>query len=989
MKYLLSAVLLLICAIAEATTPLSIPPIVISTGHQNDRLVTAGYLDVQAIYGADPTGNNDSTSAIQSAMNDAITYSMVAYVPSGTYKISNTLNGVQDCNNTNNYNFGAISQYGMHRAPSLVGPASGARPTIFLADNSAGFGNPASPKPLVFFINTTANPVKKTSCGGQYQNDVVGAFDILFHAVIRDINFTTGNNPGAIGIRYFSAQYSYMQNVSVNATGGLVGIEGSPATEVWTNIDVNGGRYGVVVDYGACGTASFAGLTLENQTTAGFSSNPLTTGPKAACGGLTISGFNFQESGVPAISLGQPSTHGATLDLIDGSITISSGTAPAISNPSGVGVYMNNVFAKAPSGSSLITNNAPPAGVTVISPTASGGWDHFQEYAHNDSGTYDRSFAGGVPINGYTVISDVETKNDFNSTQFVSNGAAPPSDLVTRNVPGQMPWILDPNGILDPNVKWVTDYGADTTGKSDSTTAIRAAIIASLNNGDEVFLPRGVYNITGTLTLNPNTKLFGTPGHYSSLNGSAWVTNSTFQPFIQSANTVSGTALLSDIGITLPTNDSAVKTHCQTLSGCTLFPAGFTYNAMDNTYLSAVKWEVGRKSIVNQLGIGMQFDNTPNLPSAARKFVQLDSNGGGRWFGLQIQIDGPKGDPVTNSDLRALLASGTAEPTTLYGSNPEHLGGTTFYEFSAASNIRVLGIKTEDGGNNTLLQLDNGASNILITGINGDYNAGVLTVSGASDVSLANAAYYGDPGRDNQISTASTIIDSTAHYSINNAYTLFKLGNFNDSVFALSSADTQAPSVPTHVQAASPSSGSVTVTFTASTDNVGVTGYNIYRNGSIVGTSASTSYSDTGLADGTYSYTVSAYDAAGNTSVQSTPPASITLPLQSGVNMIVSPSTASSGQTVSFTATLGITQTVPSTQVIFWVKNSAGTLITRTGTPNISFTAGVTKQVPASLTIPATMTAGTYSVTTSVYSNDGQSTYTELTPYPSGTLTIQ
>jgi hypothetical protein len=983
MKYLLSAVLLLlICAIAEATTPLSIPPTVTSTGHQNDRLVTAGYLDI-TIYGADPTGNNDSTSAIQSAINDAITYSMVAYVPAGNYKVSNTLNGVQDCNNTNNYNFGSISQYGMHKAPSLVGPASGARPTIFLADNSAGFSNAASPKPLVFFINTTANPVNGSSCNSQYQNAVVGAFDILFHAVIRDINFKTGSNPGAIGIRYFSAQYSYMQNVSVNATGGLVGIEGSPATEVWTNIDVNGGQYGVVVDEAACGTASFAGLTLENQTTAGFSSNPLTNnGVKAACGGLTISGFNFQESGVPAVSLGQPSIHGATLDLIDGSITISSGTAPAISNPSGIGVYINNVYAKAPSGSSLITNNAPPAGVTVISPTASGGWDHFQEYAHNDSGTYDRSFGGGVPINGYTVISDVKTKNDFNSTQFVSNGAAPPSDLVTRNVPGQMPWILD------TNAKWVTDYGADTTGKTDSTAAIRAAITASLNNGDEVFLPRGVYNITGTLTLNPNTKFFGTPGHYSSLNGSAWVTNSTFQPFIQSANTASGTALLSDIGITLPTDDSAVKTHCQTLTGCTLFPAGFTYNAMDNTYLSAVKWEVGRKSIVNQLGIGMQFDNTPNLPSAARKFVQLDSNGGGRWFGLQIQIDGPQGDPVTNSNLRALLASGTAEPTTLYGSNPEHLGGTTFYEFSAASNIRVLGIKTEDGDNNTLLQLDNGASNILITGINGDYNAGALTVSGASNVSLANAAYYGTPGRANQISTASTIIDSTASYSINDAYTLFKLGTFDDSVFALGSGDTQAPSVPTNVQATSPSSGSVTVTFTASTDNVGVTGYNIYRNGSIVGTTASTSYSDTGLADGTYSYTVSAYDAAGNTSAQSTP-ASITLSSQSGVNMVVSPSTASSGQTVSFTATLGITQTATGTEVIFWVKNSAGTLITRTGTPNVSFTAGVTKPVQASLTIPATMTAGTYSVTTSVYTSDGQSSYTELTPYPSGTLTIQ
>jgi len=81
--------------IAHATTPLSIPPTVTSTGHQNDRLVTAGYLDV-TWYGADWTGHNDSTTAIQNAINDGIKYSMTVYVPSGTYLVSNTLNGVQD-----------------------------------------------------------------------------------------------------------------------------------------------------------------------------------------------------------------------------------------------------------------------------------------------------------------------------------------------------------------------------------------------------------------------------------------------------------------------------------------------------------------------------------------------------------------------------------------------------------------------------------------------------------------------------------------------------------------------------------------------------------------------------------------------------------------------------------------------------------------------------------------------------------------------------
>jgi len=93
------------------------------------------------------------------------------------------------------------------------------------------------------------------------------------------------------------------------------------------------------------------------------------------------------------------------------------------------------------------------------------------------------------------------------------------------------------------------------------------------------------------------------------------------------------------------------------------------------------------------------------------------------------------------------------------------------------------------------------------------------------------------------------------------------------------SSDTQAPSVPTNVQATALSATSVRVTWTASTDNVGVAGYNIYRNGSQVGTSITTSYTDTGLQGiTTYSYTVSAYDAAGNYSAQSSPPVTATTP---------------------------------------------------------------------------------------------------------------
>ena len=64
---------------------------------------------------------------------------------------------------------------------------------------------------------------------------------------------------------------------------------------------------------------------------------------------------------------------------------------------------------------------------------------------------------------------------------------------------------------------------------------------------------------------------------------------------------------------------------------------------------------------------------------------------------------------------------------------------------------------------------------------------------------------------------------------------------------------------------------SVSLSWNASTDNVGVTGYQVLRGGTQVGTTATTSFTDTGLTASTaYSYTVKAYDAAGNTSPAST-----------------------------------------------------------------------------------------------------------------------
>ena len=82
--------------------------------------------------------------------------------------------------------------------------------------------------------------------------------------------------------------------------------------------------------------------------------------------------------------------------------------------------------------------------------------------------------------------------------------------------------------------------------------------------------------------------------------------------------------------------------------------------------------------------------------------------------------------------------------------------------------------------------------------------------------------------------------------------------------------DTAAPSVPSGLHSTAVAATSISLAWTASTDNVAVTGYTTYSNGTSAGTTTSTSYTVSGLTCGTsYSFTTDAYDAAGNHSAAS------------------------------------------------------------------------------------------------------------------------
>ncbi len=103
--------------------------------------------------------------------------------------------------------------------------------------------------------------------------------------------------------------------------------------------------------------------------------------------------------------------------------------------------------------------------------------------------------------------------------------------------------------------------------------------------------------------------------------------------------------------------------------------------------------------------------------------------------------------------------------------------------------------------------------------------------------------------------------------------------------------DDEPPTKPTNLTATLVGQSQINLAWTASTDNQGVMGYKIYRNGSFRTTTTATSYSDTGLSSGdTFTYQVSAYDSHDNESELSDP-ASATTPVVT--NIIIDNTSAS------------------------------------------------------------------------------------------------
>lgn len=428
---------------------------------ENHTLADYGILDVtDAPYSADRSGTDDSTRAIRQAIIDARDGRMVAYLPPGLYRVSDTIWASQI-----NQQSKAISSFDLRDDFPCVlwGGSTGGRAKIVLSDASSGFGDPEHPKPVIS-TETDADP------------------NITFNVMIISIDVDLGaRNAGAIGIDHQGAQGSVTEDVRVFAHGafaGLRGVSGSGGSA--SHISVYGGRYGLYLAGLGAGSGNsgsqpvpvISHLVLDGQTERSIIAG--TRGP------LTLVGASI---GGPGIQLkGSCNPWDGAVNIVD-SVIRDTGDGPVIigNRP----VYLNNVF---------VEHAATIAHIDHV-PALEGlpdGWTHVVEY-------------GATPSPAYPIL--VNGTKQLDPVIKLRRDVTPPEEVLrTHEWAEELPrW--DSAGVA--NVKQ-PPYGARGDAITDDTEAIQRAI----DENRDVFLPKGIYRISKTLQLKSDSRLFGV-GVYS------------------------------------------------------------------------------------------------------------------------------------------------------------------------------------------------------------------------------------------------------------------------------------------------------------------------------------------------------------------------------------------------------------------------------------------------------------------------------------------
>ncbi|MEU8264057.1 discoidin domain-containing protein [Micromonospora sp. NPDC048999] len=261
---------------------------------------------------------------------------------------------------------------------------------------------------------------------------------------------------------------------------------------------------------------------------------------------------------------------------------------------------------------------------------------------------------------------------------------------------------------------------------------------------------------------------------------------------------------------------------------------------------------------------------TLSFTATTTRYVRVSITANTGWSAAQLAELEVYG--VTTSTTNLALGRPMAESShaDVYGAGNANDGNQASY-WESANNAFPQWIRADLGGTVGVNKL------VLKLPASWGARTQTLTVEGSTDGStfstlVASAGYAFNPTGGNTV----TITFATAstryvrlYFTANSGWPAGQLSELE--IYGPATGDTQPPTAPGNLAFTQPAPGQIKLTWTASTDNVGVTAYDIYANGTLrtsVGADTLT-WTDTQPADATVSYYVRARDAAGNQSANS------------------------------------------------------------------------------------------------------------------------
>jgi len=492
---------------------------------------------------------------------------------------------------------------------------------------------------------------------------------------------------------------------------------------------------------------------------------------------------------------------------------------------------------------------------------------------------------------GYYMLFLVDT-NGVPSIASILRLPSPSNDSQPPTAPGGLTASSSPGSV---NLSWaasidnvaVTGYNVHRSTTAGFTPSVNNKIGLSSTTAytDTSFSSAGTYYYLVTAqdakgnTSNPSTEAL------------AHVVLETTPPNVSMMAPADGTTVMGMAMIAASASDNVAVSSVQFLLD------DINLGSPDTTSPYSFSWNTATASNGSHLLSAAARDSAGNAATAAQVSVFVDNQAPAG----SIVING--GAAATNSSTVTLTLSAadnagavsqmrfsnSSSPSTF--SAPEAYSTTKTWTLSGATGTSNVYVQFKDTVGNwspsftDTIVFDTTAPTVSSVSVSGVTQSSAMiswttNEPATSQVDYGTTSAYGNTSvldstlvTSHQLTLNGLALQTTYNYRVRSKDAAGNEQVGNNGTFTTPSAtDTAPPSVPANLVATSVSSSQVALSWTASTDNVAVSGYKVFRDGSQIGSTAQTSYSDSGLTSNTtYAYAVSAFDAADNTSAASSP----------------------------------------------------------------------------------------------------------------------